>query len=163
MKNSQRRSISSGFTLIELLVVIVIIGLLAAILLPNMLGMRARARDARLKSELSELKTALQIYYSDNQKFPDAAVGGQMVACGATGTTNCVWGESFATGTKTYMEHLPMAESGDIIYSQPSGDQGYLLKAPIESASDEEAARTAARCNVGPSFSDTTTYYYACP
>lgn len=106
MKNRQHRPSSSGFTLIELLVVIVIIGLLAAILLPNMLGMRARARDARLKSELSELKTALQIYYSDYQKFP-APNSGKMVACGTDGATACAWGDAFAIGAKTYMDHLP--------------------------------------------------------
>ena len=59
-----------GFTLIELLVVISIIGILAALLIANMVGIRERARDSAIKTNLGQLQTALRLYYNDLQRFP---------------------------------------------------------------------------------------------
>lgn len=59
-----------GFTLVELLVVIAIIGTITAILLPNFMGARERAADARKIQELGTLKDALRNYYNDNQGYP---------------------------------------------------------------------------------------------
>ncbi len=61
---------NSGFTLIELLVVIFIIGALTGIILPNFVGSRQRARDARRKQDLADIKNALRMYYNDNQAYP---------------------------------------------------------------------------------------------
>lgn len=62
-----------AFTLIELLVVISIIGILAALLLANFAGIRDRADDAKLKSNMKQLQTALRLYYNDNQSYPATA------------------------------------------------------------------------------------------
>lgn len=63
----------NGFTLIEILVVISIIGILAAFILPNLTGMRERAADVQAKNNLNQLKSALRLYYNDNQKYPTVA------------------------------------------------------------------------------------------
>jgi type IV pilus assembly protein PilA len=60
-----------GFTLIELLVVILIIGILAAIALPAFLNQRAKAQDTEAKSAARTAQTALETYYTDNQKYTD--------------------------------------------------------------------------------------------
>src|SRR5581483_9652389 len=51
-----------GFTLIELLVVIAIIGILSAIILPNFGTARAKARDGRRVSDISQIKLGLELY-----------------------------------------------------------------------------------------------------
>lgn len=59
-----------GFTLIELLVVIAIIGLLTSIVLVSINSARIKARDAKRKSDLHQIQTALAMYYNDNGYYP---------------------------------------------------------------------------------------------
>ena len=59
------------FTLIEMLIVIVIIGILAAALIPRLMSARGRANDTARKADLSQLGTAIISYQVDNGKFPD--------------------------------------------------------------------------------------------
>ena len=59
-----------SFTLIELLVVIAIIGLLAALIIPNLTQTRAKARDARRLADLDQLQKAMELYYNDHNHYP---------------------------------------------------------------------------------------------
>ena len=54
------------FTLIEMLIVIVIIGILAAALVPRLQAVQGRARDTKRKADLKQIATALEIYLLDN-------------------------------------------------------------------------------------------------
>lgn len=58
-----------GFTLIELLIVVVIIGILAAIAIPKFAATKDKAKLASIKSDLRNLMTAQEAYFSDNSTY----------------------------------------------------------------------------------------------
>lgn len=128
-----------GFTLIELLVVIGIIATLTALALPNYMGARQRARDAKRKGEFHELKQALRLYYNDFEAYP-ASNNGTIMGCGADGQTAC--GTAFATTTTTYMKRLPEEFTYELI-----GGDDFRLSVPLETLSDGDLAPSQLRCS----------------
>ena len=64
-----------GFTLIELMVVLVIIGVLAALIVPNVLDRADDARSAAARTDVNNLMQALKLYKLDNQRYPTAPQG----------------------------------------------------------------------------------------
>ena len=64
-----------GFTLIEIMVVVVIIGLLAAVILPNVFGNVSKAQVTKAKADIQAIETGLTLYKLDNYKFPNTDLG----------------------------------------------------------------------------------------
>jgi general secretion pathway protein G len=73
--NSRTRRLARGFTLIEIMVVVVIIGLLAAVIVPSMFGRVEEARVAKAKSDIQAIETGLTMYKLDNFKYPSTDLG----------------------------------------------------------------------------------------
>ena len=61
-----------GFTLIELLIVVAIIGILAAIAIPQFASYRAKAFDSAAQSDLRTIRTTLEGWYADDFQYPAA-------------------------------------------------------------------------------------------
>jgi len=64
-----------GFTLIELMVVIVILGILASLIVPRLMGRTDDAKIVKAKIQIESLETALKLYKLDNGMYPDTEQG----------------------------------------------------------------------------------------
>jgi general secretion pathway protein G len=89
-----------GFTLIEIMVVLVIIGVLAALIAPAVLGRVDEARVTAARTDVGNLMQALKLYKLDNQRFPTAEQGLEaLVRKPTAGPIPPSW--------KTYLDKLP--------------------------------------------------------
>lgn len=71
----------AGFTLIELLVVIAIVGLLASVILASLKSARERTYDAQIKSDMTQVRNALELYAgANNYSYPPIVMGIQNIA-----------------------------------------------------------------------------------
>ena len=95
-----RHARQTGFTLIELMVVLVIIGVLAALIVPNVLDRADDARATAAKTDVNNLMQALKLYKLDNQRYPTSEQGLQaLVSKPTVGPPPTNW--------KPYLEKLP--------------------------------------------------------
>lgn len=136
-----------GFTLIELLVVIAIIGILAAMALVALGGTRAKARDANRKTDLRSIKSALEVYYSD-QKPNKYLVAGSAVEANAANT-----GLSSA-----YIKNVPSdptmdedTREGAYMYLTDTGGANYAVFCILENTNDGDIKTDAPTAGALPS------------
>ena len=72
---SERSVLQSGFTLIEIMVVVVILGILAALIAPNVISRIDDAQITKAKQDIRAIESALKLYRLDNFRYPDTEAG----------------------------------------------------------------------------------------
>lgn len=97
-----------GFTLIELLVVIAIIALLSTLSIIALNSARVKSRDARRLSDIRQIRTALEMYFDQNSKYPET--DGWIIIGGVNADFDCL--SSNGLGVKpctstVYLETIP--------------------------------------------------------
>jgi general secretion pathway protein G len=109
----QQRLRQAGFTLIELMVVLVIIGVLAALIVPNVLDRADDARVTAARTDIGNLMQALKLYKLDNQRYPSSEQGLDALAHKPTvGQIPNNW--------RTYVDKLPNDPWGrPYLYANP--------------------------------------------
>jgi general secretion pathway protein G len=115
----ERRSLltdNRGFTLIELMIVVVILGILALVVVPNVMDRPDEARQIKAKSDIKSLETALRLFKLDNGFYPTTEQGLQaLVVKPSTGKIPKKW-------NKPYLEKgkVPKDPWGnDFVYLSP--------------------------------------------
>ncbi|MFA5134119.1 MAG: prepilin-type N-terminal cleavage/methylation domain-containing protein [Patescibacteria group bacterium] len=122
-----------GFTLIELLVVIAILGLLSTLAVVALGSAREKARDSKRLSDLKQVQTALELYYTDQGAYPTAAtavtLGSAAAACFDGSTAGWMAKEGC---TSPYMGQVP-SDPGSNSYSYVSAaGTTYTISATLE-------------------------------
>jgi general secretion pathway protein G len=106
---------SRGFTLIELMVVVLILGVLAAVIVPNVIGSADVAKAGAAKQDVAALMQALKLYRLDNGRYPSSDQG--LGALSAKPTTEPI-PNNYKTGG--YIERLPKDPWGNAyIFANP--------------------------------------------
>lgn len=125
------RKISKGFTLVELLVVMAILGVLVTMIATGFRSSQARGRDAQRKSDLKQISSALELYYSDYSKYPDTFPSS---------------GDQFTDGKTIYMKAVPgdPSKGHSYVYRvvDTPANQKFQLFARLENTEDKNINST---------------------
>lgn len=100
-KSLPQSAVQRGFTLIEVMVVIVILGVLAALVVPKVMGRPDEARVVAARQDIASIMQALKLYKLDNRRYPASSQGLQALVQKPTT-------EPLPDNWKSYLERLPL-------------------------------------------------------
>ena len=150
LKNKSRRR--GGFTLIEVLIVVVILGILAATVLPQFTSSTANAKESALRGDLSTLRSQVNLYkFQHDGVYPNGAADNVIkqltLASNLTGDTAAAGTAGYAYGPY-FIGQLPM--------NPYNGGNGVLCKTGTLVAADVDPSATQGGAKVGWIYSTTT-------
>ena len=128
MSKSILRRSQEGFTLLELLIVIVIIGILALLIIPNITSAPKKARDTQRKTDLKAVQKGLEEYFVSNNAYP--ATLNDLT----TGVTPIM--KSVPTDPKNSAEYV-------YVYTPGGGNTTYVLTGCLENGADTGTSTAA--------------------
>lgn len=146
---SKKNKRQKGFTLIELLVVITIMGVLTVITVSSFRGTQVKSRDARRKNDLESINKAVNMYYNDNNLFPDANFNTLLGSGGEFKTS--VGGNNII-----YMKELPKEKSSSVesyVYEVSSTRKSFKVFTNLENTDDSSCIK-----NNGQNMTSLDTY-----
>lgn len=112
MVQKRLQRVRRGFTLLELMIVVGIIGIMAAVAIPNFLNLTDEAKAARIQADLSTVGSAVEIYYAKNGKYPSDL--GSLVSQSADGKGGYLRSEPKPPVDGT--EYVLNATTGEVTY-----------------------------------------------
>ncbi|EMP56765.1 general secretion pathway protein G [Marinobacter santoriniensis NKSG1] len=110
---------SQGFTLIEIMVVMVILGLLVAIVAPNIMGRSDEAKVTIAKTQLKNIQSALDLYRLDNSQYPSTQQGLEALVSKPSGSP-----EPKNWNPEGYMKNVPEDPWGNEFQYVSPGTEG---------------------------------------
>ena len=117
---AKKRTDEEGFTLTELMVVLVIIGLLATVVIINVLPAADQANQTKVRADISTLESALEQYRLDNMSYPRSEQGLQALV---TPPSDLTQPQRYRSGG--YIRRLPTDPWGNAYqYTQPGAQSG---------------------------------------
>lgn len=131
-----------GFTLIELLVVVLIIGILAAIAIPVFLGVQDNAKKSAVTSDLTNAKTAILAYYTDDPDAVDLTTGTMVASLSK-------WGYTPSSNVTLALAPAPTGAGTDFCIEGKHSEIGVAADAAIKSVTAEGGVKDSA-CTVTP-------------
>ncbi|GAB3096084.1 type II secretion system major pseudopilin GspG [Pseudomaricurvus hydrocarbonicus] len=122
-KNALSQMRQKGFTLIEIMVVVVILGILAALVVPNIIGRPGEARMTAARSDINSIGNALDLYKLDNHTYPSTDQGLEALVTKPSG-----FPEPANWNPQGYLKSLPKDPWGnDYLYVSPGNKSAYDL------------------------------------
>jgi general secretion pathway protein G len=109
----------SGFTLIEIMVVVVILGILAALVVPKIMNRPEQAREIRAKQDIASIENAMDLYNLDNGYYPTTEQG--IAALTKQPTTPPV-----PTAWHQYLKQVPVDPWGEAYHYANPGQHGQI-------------------------------------